>query len=195
MDLASIAAAVESVANACTGVDPTSIAWVNTIGAAEWSTYPSLELVSKGPRRARAWDWVEKEYDPQSDSLIKTQSGPREMVVTFRAETVDQTPGSDASQIISNLITRLQRSSVRSTLDDAGLALATIGDMIGGDYPADDRMHSVFQVDVLFNLVENDVDDTADGDWFNIVKLSSNKLTNVDGTDAGTQITDEIGPP
>lgn len=195
MDLAAIAEAIEVVTSAITGIDRTSIAWVNTVGAAEWSTYPSVELISKGPKRARAWDWTEKEYDAGTGKLVKTQVGPRELVVTFRVETNDQTPGADASQITSNIQTRLQRRSVQETLDAVGVSLATIADPIGGDYPFDDRMQSVSQVDVLFNLVESDVDTTDSGDWFNIVQLRSNKLKNPDGSDATTQVDLTIGPP
>lgn len=195
MDLATIAEAIEVAASDMTGIPRASIAWVNTFGSNEWSTYPTVELTSKGPRRARAWDWTEKAYDADTDKLVKTQAGPREMVVSFRVETTDQTPGKDASQIISDIQTRLQRRSVLEKLRAAGVSLATISDPIGGDYPMDDRMNSAMMVDVLFNLAESDVDDSDNGDWFNIVKIRSNKLTNPDGTDAATQVDLTVGPP
>ena len=195
MDLAAIAAKILTVAAQSSGLAEDRIAWVNSAGATEWTEFPNMELVSKGPQRARAWDWTEKVYDSGTGKLTKTQVGPREMKVTFRVESVNQDPGSSAEQYVSNIQTRLQRGSIQEALAASGLALATLSDLTIADYAIDDRMNSVAQIDVLFNLAESDVDDTDNGDWFNIVHLSSQKLKNPDGTDAATQIDLTVGPP
>lgn len=192
MNLQTIQAAILQAVAAASGVPASRVAWSGAREAATWRSAVLIDLTLTGPSRV-AWDEERTVYDEDTDELVLSLVGPRELRVDVKIESLDQTPGASAHQTASTLITRLQRASVQALLDAVGVSLATTSRPVNMDYKSDGRMVSVVIVELLFNAIEVDLDTTFDGERVEHFTFESESFINPDGT-LGPQVS-LIVPP
>jgi hypothetical protein len=121
-------------------------------------------------------------YDSDADTLLPVVAGDRTFFVSVKIRSHSQVPGGASEPVgvvAGKLRSRLQWPRVRALLDAAGVSVRTVRPTINASEPEDGRQVAMAIVDVVFNAVENDTDEGAEGGYFTKVALGGKAATDL----------------
>lgn len=174
---------LKSVVESTTGLTAAgAVAWKGSKNEGGFRPQVVANL-SIGPVSGVGNDEERASYDAGTNTRTVTRCGQRTFTMTVRIETQDQGDASIAMVYADRLRVRMMRDSIASQLLAVGVAWADMhptqtleGVKVQG------RTLSVAIVEVVFNGVENDVDDTAGAsDWIESASIAHENLNNEAG--------------
>lgn len=191
MNLATIEPALVTWAAALTGVEVGCVLWENAPRVRHNGRLVLLSWVSRTGVGidSTAWTYAAN-ADPLAEMTPSTE-GNRELVVQVSVEvTTDQRPGYNAAALTERARARIRWPRALAMLEDAGLALATVGPATQADYPADGRLVSRSLFEVRFNAVASEAD--VDGRTSYIATVgATGTVKEPDGTDVPSTLQPE----
>lgn len=189
--------AVRQAVITCTGMeDYLGADGVTYVRKVEWSNRPTahrwvqngfvdldLGVVTNVHTDETRYEFIEG-ATPALSRLVPTTMGHRNFSVTVKVCVDNQDPSAAApTTLCGRLRTRLRRESVLGALQEAGVALVSIGSTINADFDVDGRLWSCGILELSLRCSEVDTDTESDGDWINEVSTAEdNALTAPDGT-------------
>jgi hypothetical protein len=147
------------------------------------STFADLRFMS--PNGAGATDEIRYEMNVAETALVPTYGGPRMFNVQVLCSSDSQEPDADSVGLMGGrLRTRMRRPNVLALLQDAGVALVSIGPTFDVSYSNQEgRDFSASSTEVRFACVESDTDATDDAGWIAALEAEGTLESDFEGND------------
>ncbi len=151
MDWSEVRPALKTAAQEMTGLfDFGKVEWRGANKAGYVRQYPRIDLSIRSIAKIGI-DEARPSFE--GDTQEMNLCGHRSFVWSIRIESEQQTDSGQAFVYADRVMTRINRSYVKTTLNDAGLSIATIEDAKQIDFVLQDRSVSVVVIDVHMNWV------------------------------------------